>query len=71
MKNLLILLVAVCLAGCAGISSYDKPFVIIYKSPGSSMCWDDACRYAVNTANGRRLEFCDAKDLYMIGDTIK
>lgn len=63
------LLVAVCLIGCGGGYSYEKPFVIISKSFGS--CWSGACDYTYQDANGVKRSFCDDRTIYMIGDTIK
>jgi hypothetical protein len=48
-----------------------KPFIITYKFPDGPSCQKEWCSYLYTDAKGHDYHFCEDKDKYNIGDTIK
>lgn len=70
MRKTVILLTAILFVGCKP-RTYEKPWVIIYKSPNSGLCNESSCRYKFITNDKSIREFCEDEHKYNIGDTIK
>lgn len=69
MKKLFFLLLL--FVSCINRPKYKKPFIIIYKFPYGNLCNGGCCSYEYIDSNGETNFFCDDKNKYNIGDTIK
>ena len=69
MKKLLVAMLLCTIASCSNRVNYEKPFVIIEKTP--SDIYDSVARYVYQDKNHNRQVFYDNNCKYSIGDTIK
>ena len=69
-----LVLCAVLLCSCGEATKKEtpqKPFIIKFKYPNSSLAADGYCRYQYYDGKGNTFEFYDGNEKYSVGDTIK
>jgi len=70
MRKLLILILFIGLISCNN-EPPKKPFIVTFKFPDSDRCAGLDCRYEYTDQNGTIRGFCDTREKYNIGDTLK